>query len=177
MPVDPDHFQELYRTYFPRVYAYVAYRLGRTQDAEDVVSEVFFKVVRHMGEFAGQGEGAFAAWLFQIARNAIADFYRRNGKVIEAWDALDHLHDNATPPEGLVVQSEDEQLMRHLIGTLSPRRQQVILLKFFAGLRNHEIAVILNLDARSVASHLYRGLEELHHKYQTACMEASDEAG
>src|SRR5690606_16882154 len=171
--MDAERFQELYRAFFPKVYAYVAYRIGRTQDAEDVVSDVFTRVVQHIGEFRGQSESAFAAWIFRIARNAIADFFRRNGSVLEVWDELEEFHDDATPPEGLIVQSEDARLIRQLIGTLSPRRQQVILLKFFAGLRNREIAAVLDLDERSVASHLCRGLESLHQRYKA--VETSDE--
>ena len=51
--------------------------------------------------------------------------------------------------------------MRKLIETLSPRRKETILLKYFAGLRNQEIAHLLSLDERTVASHISRGLADL----------------
>lgn len=55
--------------------------------------------------------------------------------------------------------------MRALIETLAPQRQKVVLLRFFAGLRNREIARVLGLDERTVASHLSRGIQDLHQKY------------
>ena len=75
---DPDAFRELYRRYFPRVYAFVAYRVQRAQDAEDVVAEVFMQVVKGLGRFEDRGEGAFAAWVFRIAHNQVSQFYRKH---------------------------------------------------------------------------------------------------
>jgi RNA polymerase sigma factor (sigma-70 family) len=68
-------------------------------------------------------------------------------------------------PEEILTQEEAFQHMRALIATLSPRRQEIITLKFFGGLRNGEIADILELDERTVASHLSRGLRDLQYKY------------
>ena len=56
--------------------------------------------------------------------------------------------------------------MRWLIGSLSPRRQEIVTLKFFGDLRNTEIAQVLGLDERTVASHLCRGLADLHRLYK-----------
>jgi Sigma-70 region 2 len=52
---EPEAFRQLYRHYFPRVYAYVAYRVGRRQDAEDVVADVFIKVVEGLKRFEYRG--------------------------------------------------------------------------------------------------------------------------
>jgi RNA polymerase sigma-70 factor (ECF subfamily) len=159
---NPEHFRELYRAYFPKVYAYVAYHVAYANDAEDVVSEVFLKAMKGIGQFRGE---SFAAWLFGIARNAISTFYRRNGHA--SLDALaDELHADTPTPDVLVMQAETREEMLRLIGTLSPRRQEVITLKFFGGLRNQEIAEVLGLDERSVASHLCRALRDLHERYE-----------
>ena len=47
-----------------------------------------------------------------------------------------------------------------------PRRREIVLLRFASGLRNQEIARVLNLDERTVASHLCRALEDLQQQYQ-----------
>jgi DNA-directed RNA polymerase specialized sigma24 family protein len=65
--------------------------------------------------------------------------------------------------------------LRCLIGTLSPRRQEIITLKFFGGLRNREIALMLALDERTVASHLCRGLEDLHRKLANEVVQPNKE--
>jgi RNA polymerase sigma-70 factor (ECF subfamily) len=160
-------FRELYSHYFPRVYAYVSYRVGRVQDVEDLVADTFLRVVERLDEFQWRCDGSFAAWLFRIAHNLVSDFYRR-GRGSEGAVLLEELlglESSHLLPADAVLQKEKFAYLRRLIGTLSPRRQEIITLKFFGGLRNKEIAALLGLDERTVASHLCRGLEDLHRKY------------
>lgn len=164
---DPAAFRELYNHYFPRVYAYVSYRVGRVRDSEDIVADTFLRAVDKLDSFEWRGEGSFAAWLFRIARSHVSDFYRR-GQGSEETIPLEDLPDLASGallPADALAQKEKFACLRRLIGTLSPRRQEVITLRFFGGLRNKEIAALLDLDERTVASHLCRGLRDLHRKY------------
>lgn len=160
-------FRELYSHYFSRIYAYVSYRIGRVQDAEDLVADTFLRVVERLEEFQWRGEGSFAAWLFRIAHNRVSDFYRRGCRVKGSvpLEELPELEASTLLPADIVLQKEKFAHLRRLIGALSPRRQEIITLKFFGGLRNKEIAVLLGLDERTVASHLCRGLEDLHYQY------------
>jgi len=162
----PHAFRELYQIFFPRVYAYVAYRVGRKQDAEDLVSETFLKVVKHIDDFEYQGEGSFSAWLFRIARNEVNSFFRRNHRNPDfvPVDELPDLTSSNILPNDVVLRKEQFAKLRRLIGTLPPRRQEMILFKFFGGMRNQEIAKILSLDERTVASHLSRALDDLQQK-------------
>lgn len=164
---DAAAFRALYRHYFPKVYAYVGYRAPTTEDAEDLVAETFLRVVENIGTFQWQGEGSFAAWLFRIARNLVSNYYRSQprGKELDLA-AVDELEGDAVQPPDALVQKQKTLLLRRLINTLSPRRQEVIRLKFFGGLRNKEIAALLRLDERTVASHLSRGLSDLHEQYE-----------
>lgn len=163
---DPESFRELYRRYFSRLYAYVAYRVGRAQDVEDLVSEIFTKVIEGLDRFEYRGDGAFAAWLFRIAHNQVTDFQRQSRARDEplSLDLLPEIRDDALLPEMAILRKERFAYLRWLINTLSPRRQEIVTLKFFSGLRNYEIAAVLGLDERTVASHLCRGLEELYRK-------------
>jgi RNA polymerase sigma-70 factor (ECF subfamily) len=160
-------FRELYNHYFPRVYAYVSYRVGRVQDVEDLVADTFLRVVEGLDGFRWRGERSFAAWLFCIAHNLVSDFYRRGRGSEESvpLEELPELEASILLPADAVSQKEKFAYLRRLIGTLSPRRQEVITLRFFGGLHNQEIAALLELDERTVASHLCRGLRDLHRKY------------
>jgi RNA polymerase sigma-70 factor, ECF subfamily len=171
---DPRAFEPLYNHYFPRLYAYVAYRVGRAHDCEDLVDNTFLKAVEGLEQFEWRHEGSFAAWLFRIALNEVTDYHRRNrragGQV--PLDDLPDLEVTELARAGLFPQPEDALLrkemfahLRGLLSTLSPRRQDIITMRFFAGLRNSEIAAVLGLDERTVASHLCRGLKDLHRKY------------
>ncbi len=163
---NPAAFRELYRLYFPRIYGYIASRVGSRQDAEDLTSETFLKAIEGLDGFTYRGEGALAAWLFKIATNTVNGFYRKNPSRLVSLDMP--ITSDSPPLEHSLMQQETSALLRQLIQTLPQRRQEVIRLKYFGGLRNQEIALVLGLDERTVASHLSRGLEDLHHKLQQA---------
>jgi RNA polymerase sigma-70 factor (ECF subfamily) len=174
---DLSAFKELYAFYFPRIYAYINYRVGRVQDAEDLVASTFLKATERLGQFEWRGDGSFAAWLFRIAHDLVVDSYRRDGKVPESVsiDELPEIRSDSVLPDDAALRKEEVECLRQLIGTLSPRRQEIITLRFFGGLRNKEVAGILGLDERTVASHLCRGLEDLHRKYLTAYVQPRKE--
>lgn len=168
---DSKAFTQLYNHYFPRLYAYVSYRVGRTHECEDIVADTFVKVVEGLPGFEWRHSGAFTAWLFRIARNLLNDHYRQRKRhgADEAltWEELPELEDHALLPDEVILQKEQFAQLYHLIGTLPVRRQEVITLKFFGELRNREIAEVLGLDERTVASHLCRGLQDLNRLFAT----------
>lgn len=165
---DPGIFARLYGIYFPRVYGYVAMRVGSAENTEDIVSEVFFKLVQGLGGFQWRDENSFSAWVFRIAHNATVTHWRKNKKYVE-WEngqegdsGLDALHDREELPEERMLKKEQSERMRNLVAKLPQRRQEVITLRFFGELQNREIASILGLDEHTVASHICRGLKDLH---------------
>jgi RNA polymerase sigma-70 factor (ECF subfamily) len=161
----PGAFRQLYQHYFPRVYAYVAYRVGCAADAEDVTAQVFLNVVEGLTGFDYRGDGAFAAWLFRIAQNAVNQFYRRAAEHI-SLDELPDIQSGDLSPDQMFARKEHFAQLRSRIDALSLRRAEIIRLKYFAGLRNQEIAVVLGLDERTVASHLSRALADLQRLYE-----------
>jgi RNA polymerase sigma factor (sigma-70 family) len=163
---NPDGFRQLYRHYFPRIYAYVASRVGSQQDAEDIVSDVFVNVIEAINRFEHRGAGSFAAWLFRIAYNEVQGHYRHTFRrnTVSLHDVPDMGSDELTPDEAL-SQKERFERIQAMLATLSPRRQEIISLRYFGELRNQEIADVLGLNEKTVASHLSRALDDLQHKY------------
>src|SRR5689334_10692227 len=83
---DPARFAELYELNFDRVYAYIARRVRDQSVAEDITSEVFHHALANLERFEWRGT-PFAAWLFRIAANEIADRAMHAGReVIGAGD-------------------------------------------------------------------------------------------
>lgn len=167
LPDNPEAFRRLYRCYVPRIFAYVAARVGREQDAEDIVSDIFVKVVETIGKFEYRGKGSFAAWLFKIAHNDVMQFYRQHHRhTLIPLQELPDIQSTEPQPDDALHQKERAARLHEIINTLSPRRRNIIALRYFGGLRNHEIANVLGLDERTIASHLSRGLDDLQRKYQ-----------
>lgn len=163
---DAEAFRALYARYLPRVYAYVAYRVGRAQDAEDITAEVFVKAVAGLARFEDRGAGAFGGWLFRIAHNQVALFYRQQRRAGESipLEELPDVSSGELLPELAVQRKEQFARLRALILALAPRRREVVLLRFFGGLCNQEIAEVLGLDERTVAAHLSRALDDLRRR-------------
>lgn len=166
---NPDAFRALYQHYFPRVFAYTAYRIGRSQDTEDVVAETFALVIEKIAQFEYRGDGSFAAWLFRIAHSRVQQFYRQHRTAREplALDDLPEIESRLPSPDQIVSDKERFAELRRTILMLSPRKQEVVTLRFFGELRNQEIAAVLGLDERTVASHLCRAVADLQRLYRS----------
>jgi len=166
---DPLAFERLYNRYLPRVYAYVFHQTQDKHSSEDLVADTFMKAAQALasGRFRWRHERSFAAWLFRIAHNSVSDYKAGSRK----WGDLTPLEEmpdveaNVPLPEEVFLRNEERVHLRRLIGTLSPRRQEIIMLKFFGELRNQEIAAVLGLGERTVSSHLCLAIEDLHRKY------------
>jgi len=162
---DRDALGRVYDHLFPRLYAYVAHHVGVKQDAEDIVAEAWLRTVRKLHQFRGEGAAAFSGWIFQIARRLIADHYRRAAPADPApYEQLERTPATRLPPQQVMEQEEQQRRVRAVVATLSPRRQEIVVLRYFGGLGNREIAQILGLDERTVASHLSRALRDLHER-------------
>lgn len=164
---NPKAFTRLYQHYLPDVYAYAAARIGTATDAEDVVSTIWLKVVAGLPHFEYRGEGSFRAWLFSIAWRCVTDHFRqRRADLPILLEDVPDIASSELPPDEALSLKEQFLHLQACIRQLSPRRQEIVLLKFYGGLRNREIATILQLDERTVAAHLCRALEDLQRHYQ-----------
>lgn len=86
---DRDAFVALYRRHVDDVYGFALRQLGSVQDAEDVTSETFLKVVAALATF--DGRASFRTWLFAVARNQLRDRWRserRRPRTVAFDDAL-----------------------------------------------------------------------------------------
>jgi RNA polymerase sigma-70 factor, ECF subfamily len=167
---DSEAFRQLYSAYFPRVYAFTCYRVGSAHDAEDLVASIFMKVVEEIGHFKWRHDNSFAAWIFRIAHNQVSNYHRtrqREGEQLHL-DDMPQIAAHALLPEESVLRKETFAHLYGLVDSLPARRREVITLKFFGGLSNREIALILDLDERTVASNLCRALDDLQEQYAMA---------
>jgi RNA polymerase sigma-70 factor (ECF subfamily) len=141
--------------------------VGTTAEVEDLVADVFLRAAEHLSGFEYRGEASFAAWLFRIAHNHLHNYYRgrRRGGTLPL-EAVPDMPDMGPGLDFALTRREQAAQLRELINGLSPRRREVILLRFFGGLRNREIAKVLGIDERAVSSHLARGITDLRRRYQ-----------
>ena len=150
-------FAQVYREYVTRVYRYVYARVGNKEDAEDVTAQVFFEALERWPSYREQGK--VAAWLFTIARRRVADYHRRR-RASTSLKVLPPPDDPATPWEAVEHREEMEHLAR-LVGQLSEEEQEMLRLRFAAGLTYREIAHILGKKEGAVKMAFHRLIRRL----------------
>ncbi len=155
-----DLFVENYQQFFPRVFAYVYGRVQNVQVAEDLVADVFERAFRKVDSL--RNEEAFATWLFTIARNQVTS----HGRVYKRETVVDPEILCSLSPSGasveheILVREEVEQLLLCL-REFPQREQDIVALKFDAGLSNKQIADIVGLSEVNVRVILFRALKKL----------------
>ena len=129
--------------------------------AEDAVQEAFVKVYRNLDSL--RPELNEKAWLYKIAMNCSRDILRGAWfKRINRYVTPDMMPGPAGPP------LSDEVIdINRAIGALSPKQREVILLRYYQGFSEMEIAGILGLTQSSVAGRLKRAKEQLQALLQT----------
>jgi RNA polymerase sigma-70 factor (ECF subfamily) len=163
---DSDAFGKLYDQYFPKIFRYVSWRVGSRADTEDLVSDIFFKIINNIKSFKWQKGATFSSWIFQIAHNAVVDYARTRHKrdYINIDDLPEIQSDIILPDEVLDRQKLFKELYQ-MIQELPERQAEVITMRFFTGMKNKEVAQVLDISEKTVASSLCRGLKTLHNKF------------
>jgi RNA polymerase sigma factor (sigma-70 family) len=149
---------ELYHQYLPRILNYMRLRVNNEDLAQDLTAEVFERAVSRQHTL--RQRKAFGAWLFRIARNTVAGYYRRRRPTVPLEQAPDQPAPDPAPPDA-VMRREELARLQLALTTLAEREQEIIRLKFGAGLGNKEIGEILHLQAGHVAVILFRALRKL----------------
>jgi len=156
---DQTAISQLYRQYAPGIYGYIASRVGDSETAQDLTSEVFLGALEGLPRFEYRGI-PFSAWLYRIAHNCIADHYRRQGRRPTV-----PLEDERLPAQEGIVQMADDRLRLEQVGKaierLSAEQHQVILLRFAAGFKLQEIAYVMDKSTAAVKMLQLRALTRL----------------
>jgi RNA polymerase sigma-70 factor (ECF subfamily) len=151
---DPGRFGELYELNFDRVYAYIARRVRDRAEAQDLTSEVFHQALANLRRFEWRG-APFAAWLYRIAANAIADRARRleRERGIPESDT-----ERAVDPA-----EETDPLSRifALVRDLPADQRRVVEMRFVDQKSIREIAQELGRSEGAIKQLQFRGLETL----------------
>lgn len=163
---DPQAFGELYERYVDRIYNYIYHRVGNAQDAEDLTARTFQRALQHIGRYEDHG-APFSAWLYRIAHNLVANWYRDTSRRKEvALDELVTSHRRSEDPYREVIRREEIETVREVVRQLSPDRQTVLILKHSEHLSNAEIAQVLGRTEGAVKSLYHRTLQALREELE-----------
>jgi len=161
---DKEAFSRLYERHVTKIYNYIYYRTGNTNDAEDLTARVFYRAMGSIQRYQQKGV-PFSAWLYRIAHNMVANWHRDNSRKREVpLDDQINLPFKGEQPEMTLLKNQETHNLLLIIQSLPAERQQLVILKFVEGLSNSEISLVMNRSEGAIKSLYHRTLETLRQK-------------
>jgi RNA polymerase sigma factor (sigma-70 family) len=167
---DDGAFEQLYHRYQRRIGAYIYGMVHDHGRAEDITQDVFMSALRRMR--ATDTPIAFKPWVYEIAKNACIDAFRRSRRAEEvSYDADDgterlHLVSNGPTPDAAVDTRMSLDHLRGAFGGLSEAHHQILVMRELEGLSYRQIGEKLGMSRPSVESTLFRARRRLSEEYE-----------
>lgn len=172
---ESDSLSALYRQFLPGVFGYIAARVPDRNTAEDLTSEVFLKMIEGISHLRANDEAGFAAWLLQIARIAVAGYYRKrehqptiislastsfDEKEGEEAFAISIHHPESDPVRQAEARDEWSEVVK-AINLLTEEQRQVIIGRLILGYDLTTVARMIGKKTNAVKALQFRGLKTL----------------
>ncbi len=170
---DDRAFEHLYARYQRRICAYVRGMVHDHGRAEDITQDVFVSALRRMRET--DREIVFKPWIYEIAKNACIDAFRRSRRTEEvSFDAHDaigageqhRLADRRVTPDAAMDTKQTLEDLRGAFGGLSQTHHDILVMRELEGLSYREIGDRLGMSRASVESTLFRARRRLSEEYE-----------
>lgn len=159
---DREAFGELYTRYLTLIYRYLRSRLSDPRDAEDLTESAFLKAYQALSRYQERG-WPFSAYLYQVARNALADHFRRQRPELDLERALSAPAPDPSPAE-YVEQGELRVELAAALRSLPEDYQEVIRLRLLLSLPTITAAQWMRRSEGATRVLLFRALRALRKK-------------
>ena len=153
--------------------AFLRSRLPSESDADDVLQDVFVRIVEKIGSL--REAGRIESWVYQIARNAIADFYRRRAP--QPADPVEAAVDLGGDEGGDNLNRSVAAWLSSMVGALPETLRDAVRMYEMEGLSQSEIANRLNISLSGAKSRVQRGRRQLERLLRGSCALETDRRG
>lgn len=161
---------ELFERHHAPLYRFCLRMVGDRHAAEDLVQEVFMKMLKYRKSF--RDDSVFAAWMLRIARNAAVDLLRHASSQPHAEVEVDETPAATPTTEAEASKHERAELIRQALAALPVKHREVIVLSRFEFKTYDEIARVLGCSAGAVKVRAHRAMKQLRDVYQSLEPEA-----
>ncbi len=168
LKLDDSPIAVLYRQHQATILTYIRRHVNTSEDAEDVLLEVFIAALEH-DALADMDAGQQLAWFRRVAHNKFVDQYRRSPhRPLVPWEEVTEtaIDNEALAPDQVALRNEEHALLRRHVARLPQLQQEVLHLRFAHGLRSTEIAQRLNKSEGAIRMVLSRSLNLLRSIYE-----------
>jgi RNA polymerase sigma factor (sigma-70 family) len=168
-----ERLSELFERHHRRLYGFFLRLSGDRSAAEDLVQEVFVRLLKYRHTFKSDAE--FTPWMFTLARNAAVDSFRSRPKELQedpeapepaapATAAADH-------PDERLETRERAALLHAALRKLAPEKRELLLLARFGEMKYDSIGELLGISVGAVKVRVHRALKELRAAYRSVAGE------
>lgn len=170
-------FDDLYKKYHQDVFQFLFYMVKNREQAEDLVQEVYIRVLKSYHRF--EGKSSEKTWLFAIARNVAIDHFRKEKgwkqRLIDKFDFTEQqVIDETNPiPDEVAILNEDIQRLYRCLDKCSTDQKMVIIMRYLQQFSISETAVSLGWTESKVKTTQHRAMKVLKKHME----EISDEEG
>lgn len=164
--------EKIWEEFHPRIKQFILKRIPDEHNAEDILQEVFLKIHARIDTL--RDEEKLQSWMYQIARNVIADYYRQHKATVALSEAL------LLPEEPVVDDDVVKDLLpgvRTMVNSLPDEYRQALLLTEYEGLTQRELAERLGLSLSGAKSRVQRAREKLKAMLLDCCHFEFDRLG
>ena len=150
----------LFERHHVGLFDFLARITGDRTAADDLVQDVFVRVLKYRATY--RDGGSFETWLYRIARNARADYFRRRGRASSSLDAeaLQQPEPAAGPGSRFEHERDTARLHRALLMLRDDKRELIVLARY-RGMKHERIADLLGIEVGAVKVRIHRAVREL----------------
>lgn len=159
MLADRPQFEDVYRQYLGRIYAYVRAQVSSSADAEDITAQVFMNAYQAYGRFEARNTTP-SAWLFRIARNATLDHFRASGRRERLRRTVEQQPQEGDDPAGMAEERIQYRALLAHVAKLPERQREAISLRH-SGLSFAEVGVLMSCSEDAAKMLYHRALKAL----------------
>ena len=139
-----DVMKKIYLEYREKVFRYVRGKVASTADAEDVTSEIFWRVLSSLDSY-DEEKATLSTWIYTITHNTVCNYYREQSRCALSLDENALYYDT---DDGVVAEIENEILKENLaiaLETLTEREQDIIVLYYYHEIPLRDIAIKMGI--------------------------------
>lgn len=163
---NPSLFRELYTKYYEPIFRFVYKRCADENLSADLTSQTFLKAMNKIKDYTFKGV-PFSAWLFRIASNEVALYFRKNNKK-RVVTLEDKFCNNITDDYSIEYKETLElniETLKKVLQTMKPEEVELIELRFFEKRSFKEIGEIMSITENNAKVKTFRILKKMRKKF------------
>jgi RNA polymerase sigma-70 factor (ECF subfamily) len=152
-----DEFGVLFQRHHDRLFAFFYRMTGDAAASEDLTQEVFVRMLKYRNSFGADSD--FRGWMYQIARNTRADYFRKRYAESALGEQLRPEHQS---PHGNELEKDEQlSLLQRAMLALSEDKRELLILARYEEMKYEAIAALLGIEEGAVKVRVHRAIREL----------------